>query len=65
MNTRYVLTLCTALVVGGALLTGSALALGKADEKTRRHARSATCRALVVDGADQDCTVCRCSGQRE
>jgi hyperosmotically inducible protein len=34
MNTRYVLTLCTALVVGGALLTGSANALGKADEKT-------------------------------
>jgi hyperosmotically inducible protein len=34
MNTRYVLTLCTALVIGGALLTGSAHALGKADEKT-------------------------------
>ncbi len=34
MNTRTVLTFCTALVVGGALLTGSALALGKADEKT-------------------------------
>jgi hyperosmotically inducible protein len=34
MNTRYVLTLCTALVVGGALFTGSANALGKADEKT-------------------------------
>jgi hyperosmotically inducible protein len=34
MNTRYVLTLCTALVVGGALITGSAHALGKADEKT-------------------------------
>src|SRR4029077_13570276 len=34
MNTRSVLTLCTALMVGGALLTGSALALGKADEKT-------------------------------
>jgi hyperosmotically inducible protein len=34
MNTRYVLTLCTALVVGGALLSGSAHALGKADEKT-------------------------------
>jgi hyperosmotically inducible protein len=33
MNTRYVLTLCTALVLGGALLTGSANALGKADEK--------------------------------
>ena len=34
MNTRYVLTLCTALVIGGALITGSALALSKADEKT-------------------------------
>jgi hypothetical protein len=32
MNTRYVLPLCTALVVGGALLTGSAHALGQADE---------------------------------
>ncbi len=30
MNTRYVLTLCTALVIGGALITGSAHALGKA-----------------------------------
>jgi osmotically-inducible protein OsmY len=34
MNTRYVLTLCIALVLGGALLTGSANALDKADEKT-------------------------------
>jgi len=34
MNTRYVLTLCTALMIGGALLTGSANALGKAEEKT-------------------------------
>jgi hyperosmotically inducible protein len=34
MNTRYVLTLCTALVIGGALITGSANALGKADETT-------------------------------
>jgi hyperosmotically inducible periplasmic protein len=34
MNIRYGLTLCTALVVGGALITGSANALGKADEKT-------------------------------
>lgn len=33
MNTRYVRTLCTALVIGGALITGSAHALGKADEK--------------------------------
>jgi hyperosmotically inducible protein len=30
---RYVLTLCTALVIGGALITGSAHAFGKADEK--------------------------------
>ena len=34
MNTRYVLTLCTALMVGGILISGSAHALGKADEKT-------------------------------
>ena len=27
MNTRYVLTLCTALVIGGALITGSAHAM--------------------------------------
>jgi hyperosmotically inducible protein len=34
MNTRYVLTLCTALVVGAALIAGPAAAAGKADEKT-------------------------------
>jgi hyperosmotically inducible periplasmic protein len=34
MNTRYVLTLCTALVIGGALTTGTANALSKTDEKT-------------------------------
>jgi len=34
MTTRYVLTLCTALVVGAVLITGSTNALGKADEKT-------------------------------
>jgi hyperosmotically inducible periplasmic protein len=34
MNTRYVLTLCTALVIGGALITGSAHAVSKVDEKT-------------------------------
>lgn len=34
MNTRYVLTLCTALVIGGALIAGSANAVGKADDKT-------------------------------
>jgi len=34
MNTRYVLTFCTALLIGGALISGSANALGKGDEKT-------------------------------
>ena len=37
MNTRYVVTLCTALVIGGALITGSAHARDKADEKTSKH----------------------------
>ncbi len=34
INTRYVLTLCTALVIGGTLITGSANAHGMANEKT-------------------------------
>jgi len=34
MNTRTVLTFCTALVIGGALLAGSANAVGKVDEKS-------------------------------
>lgn len=34
MTTRVVLTFCTALMIGGMLLGGSANALGKADEKT-------------------------------
>ena len=38
MNTRYVLTLCTALVIGGVLITGSANARDKSDEKTSKHA---------------------------
>jgi len=37
MNTRYVMTLCTALVIGGALITGSANAVSKADEKTVKN----------------------------
>src|SRR4029078_1492159 len=37
MNTRYILTLCTALVIGGALITGSADAVSKADEKTVKN----------------------------
>ena len=34
MNTRNVLTFCTALVLGGVLISGSASAFGKSDEKT-------------------------------
>lgn len=34
MNTRTILTFCTALVVGGAFLTGSENAFGKTAEKT-------------------------------
>ena len=34
MNTRSVLTFCTALIVGGVLTSGSVYAIGKADEKT-------------------------------
>lgn len=34
MNARYLLTLGTALVIGGVLMAGSANALGKAEEKT-------------------------------
>ncbi len=37
MNTRYILTLCTALVIGGALITGSAHAVSKADANTVKH----------------------------
>ena len=33
MKTRYLLTLCTALVVGATLLAGPAIAVGQADEK--------------------------------
>ena len=37
MHTRYALTLCTALVIGGAFMAGSANARDKADEKTSKH----------------------------
>ena len=36
MITRYGLMLCTALVLGGALITGSGNAFGKGDEKTSK-----------------------------
>ena len=52
MNTRYVLTLCTALVVGGALLTGSAYALDKADEKTPINDTWITAKTKIALAAD-------------
>ena len=36
MNIRYVLTLCTALVIGGALITGSATAAVARPTRRRR-----------------------------
>ena len=52
MNTRYVLTLCTALVIGGALITGSADALGKADEKTPINDTYLTAKTKIALFAD-------------
>lgn len=52
MNTRNVLTLCTALVVGGILITGSAHALGKADEKTPINDSWTTAKTKIALFAD-------------
>ena len=52
MNTRYILTLCTALVIGGALITGSAHAVNKADEKTPITDSWLTAKAKIALFAD-------------
>ena len=52
MNTRYVLTLCTAFMIGGALLTGSANALGKAEEKTPMNDTWLTAKTKIALFAD-------------
>jgi hyperosmotically inducible protein len=52
MTTRYVLTLCTALVIGGALITGSATAAPKADEKTPINDTYLTAKAKIALFAD-------------
>ena len=52
MHTRYVLTLCTALVVGGALLAGSAHALDQADEKTPINDTWLTAKTKIALAAD-------------
>jgi hyperosmotically inducible protein len=52
MNTRFVLTLCTALVIGGAFLSGSAQALDKADEKTPINDTWLTAKTKIALAAD-------------
>ena len=52
MNTRYVLTLCTVLVIGGALITGSAHAVGQADEKTPINDTWLTAKTKIALAAD-------------
>ncbi|NWF73323.1 MAG: BON domain-containing protein [Nitrospirae bacterium] len=52
MNRRYVLTLCTALVFGGALLIGSAHALDKAGEKTPINDTWLTAKTKIALAAD-------------
>jgi len=52
MNTRTILTLCTALVFGGALIAGSTNALGKADEKTQLNDSWITAKTKIALFAD-------------
>jgi osmotically-inducible protein OsmY len=52
MNTRYVLTLCTALVVGATLIAGPATAAGKADEKTPINDAWLTAKTKIALAAD-------------
>jgi len=52
MNTRYILTLCTALVIGGARITGSAQALSKAEEKTPINDSWITAKSKIALFAD-------------
>jgi hyperosmotically inducible protein len=52
MITRNVLTLCTALLVGGTFITGSAHALGKADEKTQINDAYLTAKTKIALFAD-------------
>ncbi|RPH81712.1 MAG: BON domain-containing protein, partial [Nitrospiraceae bacterium] len=52
MNTRYVLTLCTALVIGGAFLAAPAHALDKANEKTPINDTWLTAKTKIALAAD-------------
>ena len=52
MNTRSMLTLCTALVFGGALIAGSAHALDKASDKTPINDTWLTAKTKIALAAD-------------
>ena len=52
MHTRYVLTLCTALVIGGAFITGSAHAVDAVDEKTPINDTWLTAKTKIALAAD-------------
>lgn len=52
MNTRYVLTLCTAVVIGGALIAGSAQAVSKTDEKAAMNDSWITAKTKIALFAD-------------
>ena len=52
MTTRTVLTLCATLVLGGAMITGSAHAIGKADEKTPMNDAWITAKTKIALFAD-------------
>jgi hyperosmotically inducible periplasmic protein len=52
MTTRMVLTVCAALIVGGTLVSGSAHALGKADEKTPINDTYLTAKTKIALFAD-------------
>ena len=52
MRTGYVLTLCSALVIGGALIAGSANARDVADEKTAIADTWVTAKTKIALAAD-------------
>ena len=52
MNIRSVLTLCTALVIGGASLTGSVTAADKTPEKTPINDTWLTAKSQIALAAD-------------
>jgi len=52
MNTRYILTLFTSLIIGGALVTGSTLAFGKGEEKTPINDSWVTAKTKIALFAD-------------